>query len=132
MEEYNILCDKCFAEMEDVIFYSNLFDNPTLEECGQFTKELAPEVLCCSCADELFPILEKCDFNCLNCKAQNEWKLNSKSCINLQNQLILIDDERLKNLEFIKFWKLVRKNASITQAVQSIEYDIFERKHLKR
>lgn len=132
MQEYNALCDKCFVEMEDVIFYSNLFDNPTLEECGQFTKELAPEVLCSNCADEIFPILEKCDFNCLNCKAQNDWKLNSKSCINLQNQLMLIDDEQLRILEFIKFWELVRKNVSITAVIQSIKYDISEQKYLQR
>lgn len=130
MDNSTLSCGRCGCVIEDVWLNLQLYDHPTTEEHGQFTAEAGPEIVCCSCGDELLPALERCDFNCLDCVAVNCWGINAKNCLHLQNETGLISDTDLAELEFVKHWQLVRKGESITDAIHSIRDDIAVRHRL--
>lgn len=131
MYDKSLTCDRCGSAIDGVSVNIQLFDCPTVEEHGQFTVEIGPEMVCCKCMDELMPMLEQCDFNCLDCLFATKWGANAKSCLNIQNEMGLISDEDLTILEYIKHWQLVRKGKSITSTIYSIKNDITERHHLR-
>lgn len=131
MRDDNLICGRCGSVIEDVWLNVQLFDHPNAENHGQFTAEAGPEIVCCKCGDEIVPVLERCDFNCLDCPAVLKWGINARSCLNLQNELGLISDEDLRDLEFIKHWQLVRRRKSITATIHSIKNDIAQRNRLR-
>lgn len=130
MYSETLRCGHCCCEMEGAYTNLQLFDNPTFHEHGQFTQTIAPEVICCGCADELSPVIEVCNFNCLDCEAVKKWSLNTRSCLNLQRELGFISDEERDALDFVKPWLLVNCGRDIGAEILLIKHDIFKQRRL--